>query len=163
MSLALLVLLLAGCGGTQTGLTPSSAPAATRAILPTATPAQPTPTLTFTPVPPTATQTAVPPTARSTLETGSVKGTLVGKESSEHFADAHVLLCEIADPTASEPECLLHVDLATVTGPDGAFGFTDVPLGAYGIVYGMPDEVQGTPETWEGCSVRYYFYQHLDP
>lgn len=123
------------------------------------TPVEATPT----PKPVEATPTPAPPTPTPAPATGSVQGVLTGSKSSQPIADAYVLLCAVVDPTASEPECLLRADLSTVTDTDGSFTFESVSPGTYIVVYGLSDEVQGSPQTWDGRSVRYRSPVTVDP
>lgn len=95
------------------------------------------------------------PTATPASAMGSVQGVLIERESNEPIASAYVLLCAVIDPAASEPECLSRASLTAVTGTDGGFLTASVPQGTYVVVYGLSDEAQGSPQTWDGRSVHY--------
>lgn len=111
-------------GGPVVTEEPTVVPPTTTSQPPTSTSVAPTNTSeppTATPVPPTA--TSVPPT--NTPVTPSAMGTIVGKMAYQNRPDNMGITVQLVTNQ--------NVIATVVTGADGAYTFTDVPLGTYGV------------------------------
>ena len=129
LCLTAVVLLLAGCGGTQAIPTTTPVPLTGTPIPPTATPVPPT----AKPVPPTA--TPVPPTPKPT--TGQVKGVLV--EDTEQPAAGQTLRLPTVEESGGELTFHFEDDSPiTETNSSGTFLFEEVPPGRYALAAFLP-------------------------
>lgn len=143
VGLTLVISFVVGCG----------TPAAT-SVSPTATPTPKPLTATSTPVPPTATPTPVPPTPTLTRTPfGTIDGHIVGRDTRKPLDRAQIILCLLSEVMEGSVLCTLQAIPTALSGTNGEFHFSEVPIGTYVLMYGLSDELQLTPKQWGGIEV----------
>lgn len=96
----------------------------------------PQPSPTFTPVP-----------------RGAIKGQILGASSGEPLEGALIILCLLPKVEEDDYICTLQAAPTALTDAGGAFDLLEVAAGSYILMYGLSNELESTPDTWDGVKV----------
>jgi hypothetical protein len=77
----------------------------------------------------------------------------VGADSGEPLEGSLIILCLLPEAERDDYICTLQAAPTVLSDESGVFDLSEVPAGSYVLMYGPSDELESTPDTWEGVKV----------
>lgn len=83
---------------------------------------------------------------------GDIEGNIVGAGTEEPLQRANIILCLLPEDE-SNFLCTLQAAPTAVSDSSGTFTISNVPVGNYVLMYGLPGELVFSADEWEGVRV----------
>ena len=89
----------------------------------------------------------------TTIPVGEINGQIMNAGDRKPIEGAQIILCEVLDRPYEHLICRLNGTPTAVSSNGGFFKITDIPIGTYFVMYGMPGLLKMKPEEWDGIDI----------